>query len=106
MELSTVSDPSAAIATTLYNVAKPNGSSASDTESDTESESERDSKCKGDELVEKVIATQDNDATKAKLADQQEFPFLHSLGLCTEKQMDRLVHEVLKFQGNKAVKFK
>ncbi len=82
MKLSAVLDPCAAIATSN------DGSAESDSESSEEEKK------------------QDNEATKIKLTDQQEFPLLHSLSLCTEKHMDRLVHEVLKFHGNKTVKVK
>jgi hypothetical protein len=57
MKLSAVSDPSAAIATTLSNDTKSNVSSASDAKSYTGS----DSKSKD--------SARDDDATKAKLVD-------------------------------------
>jgi hypothetical protein len=62
MELSAVLDPCAATATS-------NNGSVWDTESDTGSDSESSDEEK----------QQDNKATKIKLADQQEFPLLHSL---------------------------
>jgi hypothetical protein len=70
-------------------------------------ESSSDSKEKSDiEAEEEVSIAPENDATKAKLADPLEFPFLHSLGICTEKEMDRLVQEVLKFHSKDTIKFK
>jgi hypothetical protein len=99
MELSAVLDPSAAIAS-LSDGEKSNGSSMTENASDSEEESNV------EEVEGKILIAPDSDATKAKLADPQEFPFLHSLGICTEKQMDRLVHEILKFHGTKAVTFK
>jgi hypothetical protein len=89
MELSAVLDPSAAIAS-LPDGEKSNGSHATESPSDSE-----------EEVEQKVFIAPDSDATKAKLADPQEFTFLHLLGICTEKRMDQLVHEILKFHEPK-----
>jgi hypothetical protein len=98
MELNDVLDPSAAIAT-LSDDEESNGSSALENASDSEEESNE------EKVGEKVLIAPDSYAAKAKLTDPREFPFLHSLGVCTEKQMDQLVHKILKFHGSKAVKF-
>jgi hypothetical protein len=95
IELDNVLDPST-MEGTLNNNTK---SCITESSSDSEEES-------GIEAEEEVSIAPENDATNAKLADPLEFPFLHSLGICTEKEMDRLVQEVLKFHGNDTIKFK
>jgi hypothetical protein len=95
MELSTVLDPSTMEGTLINNIKSCITESSSDFEEESNIEEEEESSI-----------TPENDATKAKLADPLEFPFLHSLGICTQKEMDCLVQEVLKFHGNDKIKFK
>ncbi len=95
MELGNVLDPSTMEGTLNNNTKSCITESSSDSEEESDIEAE-----------EEVSIAPENDATNAKLADPLEFPFLHSLGICTEKEMDRLVQEVLKFHGNDTIKFK
>jgi hypothetical protein len=95
MEPSNVLDPSTMEGTLNNNTESCIAESSSDSKEESDIEAE-----------EEVSIAPENDATKAKLTDPLEFPFLHSLGICTEKEMDRLVQEVLKFHSKDTIKFK